>query len=301
MAKIISLPVSPQPTSLLVEDAVEQFLDRDWSPHTRRNFTSDLSRFRTAFASRAVTNLSSAEIQYYLDGLTTTRGGTEEPVSAATFNRHFGTLRNLFGWLERQEEIDRNPMARVDRRKEGERLPRPMNEAQIAAFFKKITGIRDRVLFSILHRSGLRIAEALDLNIEKLNLKDSTMRIVGKGNRERVGYLSEETSKLIRRYLRERGRPRQGALFATREGRLTYARVYQLFQEYAAGLEDGDKRLTIHQLRHAFGSERAGKIDALVLRDLMGHKSLRTTQQYAQVSGQATKKAFREFDRSSQL
>ena len=123
------------------------------------------------------------------------------------------------------------------------------------------------------------------------------MRIVGKGNRERVGYLSDQTSKLIRRYLRERGRPRQGPLFVTREGRLTYARAYQLFQEYAAGLEDGDKRLTIHQLRHSFGSERAGKMDALVLRDLMGHKSLRTTQQYAQVNGEATKKAFKEFER----
>ena len=235
MAKIVPLPVATQATHLTVEDAVEQFLDRDWSPNTRRSFASDLSRFRTAFPGRPVTDLTPGELQEYLDGLTS-KHDPSRPVSPATYNRHYGTLTNLFRWLERQEEIDRSPLSKVDRRKEGERLPRPMTEKQIAAFFHRIDDLRDRALFDLLYRSGLRIAEALDLDIEKLNLKDGTMRIVGKGNRERVGYLSDQTSKLIRRYLRERGRPRQGPLFVTREGRLTYARAYQLFQEYAAGL-----------------------------------------------------------------
>ena len=300
MAKIVPLPVVTQPAPLLVEDAVERFLDRDWSPHTHRNFTSDLKRLRAAFAGRAVTDLPSWEIQEYLDGLTITRGDEEKPVSAATFNRHFGTLRNLFGWLERQEEIDRNPMAKVDRRKEGERLPRPMTQAQAEGLLKQIDDLRDKTLFDLLYRSGLRIAEALAINIEELNLKDGTVRIVGKGDRERIGYIADRTSKLIRRYLRERGRPRQGPLFVTREGRLTYARAYQLFQEYAGGLEDGDQPLTIHQLRHSFGSERAGRIDVLVLRDLMGHRNVRTTERYARVNPEAAKKAFRAFERERQ-
>ena len=61
--------------------------------------------------------------------------------------------------------------------------------------------------------------------------------------------------------------------------------------------QDNGQPLTIHQLRHSFGSERAGQMDALILRDLMGHKSLRTTLQYAQVNGLSVKKAFRAFDR----
>ena len=132
-----------------------------------------------------------------------------------------------------------------------------------------------------------------------MSLEEREFRVVGKGDRERVGYLAENTVKLLRRsYLRERGRPRQGPLFESRNStRLSYSMAWRLFRRYADCLQDNGKPLTIHQLRHSFGSERAGEMDALILRDLMGHKSLRTTLQYAQVNGDSVKKAFRTFDR----
>ena len=105
---------------------METFLERDWSEHTRRNFASDLKRFCETFWRRRVHRVSSADLQAYLEDLTT-RDGRDRPVSAQTYNRHFGTLRNLFGWLERQEEVERNPMDKVERRRLGERLPRPMS------------------------------------------------------------------------------------------------------------------------------------------------------------------------------
>ena len=78
---------------------------------------------------------------------------------------------------------------------------------------------------------------------------------------------------------------------------MSYSTAWRLFRKYANGLEENSQLLTIHQLRHSFGSDRAGAMDALILRDLMGHKSLRTTLQYAQVNGESVKKAFRAFDR----
>ncbi len=75
----------------------------------------------------------------------------------------------------------------------------------------------------------------------------------------------------------------------------------RLFRNYSDGLEENGQPLTIHQLQHTFGSERAGHMEALILRDLMGHKSLRTTQQYAQVNREAVKKAFRDFERGNRL
>ena len=298
MGKVIALTTTVAvPESLTVAAAVEDFLARDWTPNTLRSFRSDLGRFVEVFGQRLVDELTSTELQTYLNALTSRRKPAGRPLSAASRNRHHGTLSNLFGWLQRQGEVEVNPMARVEKKKIGERLPRPMTRDQIEGFFERITDLRDRALFSLLHGSGMRIAEALAIDIEDLNLGDGTVRIVGKGNRERIAYTSDAASKLIRRYLRTRGRPRSGPLFASREGRLTYSRAHQLFRRYAEGLENGDKRLTIHQLRHSFGSERAGQIDALVLRDLMGHRSLRTTQRYAQVNPESVKKAFREFDR----
>jgi site-specific recombinase XerD len=298
MGKVVPLNAQQQGAALTVAEAVETFLARDWSEHTRRNFVSDLKRFCEAFGRHRAGRLKADDLQTYLEGLTTHRGGPERPVSPQTFNRHFGTLCNLFGWLERQEEIDRNPMDKVERRKLGERLPRPMSRDQVQAFFSRIEELRDKALFSLLYGSGLRVSEALGLDIEEVNLEEREFRVVGKGDRERIGYLSEETVKLLRRYLRERGRPRMGPIFESRQGsRLSYSMAWRLFRKYADGLEENGKTLTIHQLRHSFGSERAGEMDALILRDLMGHKSLRTTLQYAQVNGESVKKAFRAFDR----
>ena len=81
-------------------------------------------------------------------------------------------------------------------------------------------------------------------------------------------YLAEQTVKLLRQYLRERGNPKSGPLLVSRQGRLGYAMARVLFSGYAEGLPG--ESVTIHQLRHSFGSERAGKIDALLLRDLRG-------------------------------
>ncbi len=153
-------------------------------------------------------------------------------------------------------------------------------------------------LFSLLYRSGLRVGEALSLDVADVNLEDGTFRVVGKGNAERVGYLSEETRPLLRRYLRSRGTPQAGPLFESREGRLSYPMAYVLFRKYSEGLQQPNgKPVTIHQLRHAFGTERAGRKDALVLRDLMGHRNIRTTLRYARVNPERTRQAFEEFDR----
>ncbi len=101
-------------------------------------------------------------------------------------------------------------MRQVERRRVGERLPRPMTQQRAGAFFARLESTRDKALFSLLYGSGLRISEALGLDIEDVRLEEREFRVVGKGNRERIGYLAEDTIKLLRHYLRERGRPRQG-------------------------------------------------------------------------------------------
>jgi site-specific recombinase XerD len=299
MGKLVALP-SQDDGAWTVAEATDHFLARDWSNNTRRNYASDLRRFTEAFAERRVDTLTCTDLQTYIDGMKTRRGAVRQSVSPQTRNRHHGTLQNLFGWLVRIEELSQNPMNRVERRRLGERLPRPMSRQQVQTLFARIDQLRDKALFSFLYGSGLRVAEALGLNIDDLDLEDGTFRIVGKGDRERVGYVAESTSKLLRRYLRERDRPRQGPVFVSRHGnRLSYAMAWRLFRRYSEGLEKGAQVLTIHQLRHTFGSERAGHMDALILRDLMGHQSLRTTQQYAKVNPEATKSAFRSFDRAA--
>ena len=291
--KALRTPVTR--VGLKIEQATEAFLERDFLTNTLRNFKSDLARFCEAFEGQPVGSIQPDDIKPYLAGLKG-RGGTK--ASPATHNRHFATLHNLFEWLIRQDELEKNPLAKLERRREGEKLPQPMTREQIDILFSRIKELRDRALFSLLYRSGLRVDEALSLDIEDMNLAEGTVRVLGKGGHERVGYISEETKPLLRRYIRSRGTPKSGPLFESRQGRLSYAMARILFQRYAEGMARADGRaMGIHQLRHTFGGDRAGKMDALVLRDLMGHRSIRTTLRYAKVNPERTRAAFREFDR----
>jgi len=290
MAKVLTIPSqADEQVPLSIEAAVQEFLGRNWTRNTYRNYQADLRRFAQVFGGRPVNDIQPAEIQTYLNELVKANG---EPVAASSNNRHFSSVQSLFTWLEKQEEVDSSPMRKVDRRKVPERLPRPMTDAQIDKFFSNIQNTRDRCLFHLLLHSGLRVSEALALNIEQLNLADGTFNIIGKGDIERIGYLGEKTIKLVRKYLRERGSPKSGPLFMSRQGRLSYSMANVLFKRYA-----DEEDVTIHQFRHTFGSQRAGNMDMLILRDLMGHRSVRTTEIYSKVNPEAARKAFQEFDR----
>jgi integrase/recombinase XerD len=294
MGKTVAFPT--QKHGLKVTEACEVFLERDLSPNTRKSFKSDLLRFCETFGRRQVHSIQTKEIQDYLKKLKG-RGGPAKP---ETCNRHLGTIHNLFSWLCRQGDLDVNPATRAERKRIGTRLPRPMKQEQIDTFFGRLRDVRERALFSFLYRSGLRIDEALSLDIEDVNFVDGTFRVIGKGDAERIGYLSEETKPLLRRYLRGSGGRKTGPVFASRQGRLSYHMARVLFKGAADGMENPDgTAITIHQLRHTFGTERAGAVDALVLRDLMGHKNIRTTMRYAAVNPERTRRAFNEFDRAS--
>ena len=293
--------------------AIRTFLARDLSPNTKKAFKADLKPFEAAYGKLKVTEIGSARVLEHLDGLRTRQG---KPLSDETYNRHFGTLLNLFNWLEELQESTaktartrlvfyRNPMIQLRRRKLPQKLPRPLTTDQVQTILGRMDSPRDKALFTVLYDSGLRIQEALNLNVGDLDLADGSMRVRGKGDRERTAFLSQRACHLLKRYLRDRSvSSSAGPVFISRQhserdgDRLSYSRAHQLFRRYAEGIRYGEHPATIHQLRHAFGSERAGVIDSLALKQLMGHKSLRTTLQYAEVNPQAARAAFLRYEAS---
>ena len=156
MAKVISLQTSPPP--LAVDCAVDEFLGRNWTRNTKRNYSADLRSFARIFGTRSVASISGTDIQAYLDGLQNRSGG---PLKPATYNRHHASIQSLYSWLVRQEEVVASPMQKAERKPLPERLPRPMTDEQIEQFFYGIKNLRDRALFSLLYGSGVRISEAL--------------------------------------------------------------------------------------------------------------------------------------------
>jgi len=269
---------------------------------TLRAYTIDLHKFERTIGNVSLGSITRDQLKSYLDNLTSKYG---QRVSLATQNRHYASLHRFFEWSLQEKLIEENSMENLPRRRPnkdvGEVMPgtiiRSLQKEQVDKLLKNAQTTRERLLFTLLYTSGIRISEALDLNIQDVH--DGTIHIQhGKGNQPRQAYLAKQTEKLLAQYLEERGNPTSGPIFVTTHGqRLSYARARQLFMEAARNILNSDgTQVTIHQLRHTFCTERAGHIDSFVLQRLAGHNDIRTTLRYAKVNDTVAKEAFSNFD-----
>lgn len=305
----------------MVKNLVEKYIaDLEKDNDTIKAYRLDLEKFTEQFGERNVLEIKADELKAYLDSLTTRSG---KRVSVSTQNRHYATISCFFNYLIRETKLIENPIKNVARRKPNKDAGEA-NSKDIIRFLEKETiqsimqgakTIREEFLFDLLYNSGLRISEALALNVQ--DIRNGVVQIrAGKGNRARVTYLSKYTEKLFRKYLEKRVPDRsvlfkaktieeaqalrnEGALFTTNNGtRLGYHRANQLFKQAARNMKNPDGTpLTIHQLRHTFCTERVGHIDIRVLQKLAGHSDIRTTLRYAKVVDRVAKEQFEKFDR----
>lgn len=269
---------------------------------TLRAYTIDLHKLEKTIGQVSLESITRDQLREYLNNLAAKNG---QRVSLATQNRHYATLHRFLEWCVQEKLLQENPMENLPRRRPnkdvGEVTPgsviRSLRREYIDKILKNAQTTREKLLFTLLYTSGIRISEALDLNIQ--DIYEGTIHIrQGKGNQPRQAYLSKQTEKLIQQYLEERGNPVSGSLFVTAHGqRLSYARARQLFMEASRNIVNTDgTQVTIHQLRHTFCTERAGHIDSFVLQRLAGHNDIRTTLRYAKVSDTVAKEAFNNFD-----
>lgn len=304
-----------------IKDLVEQYvsaLEKD--NDTVKAYRLDLEKFVIAFGNKVPTEMKAPELKEYLDFLTTRTG---KRVSVSTQNRHYATISCFFNWLIRESKMIENPIKNVQRRKpnkdvgetNSKDIIRYLDKETISKIMTSAKSVREEFLFDLLYSSGLRISEALALNVQ--DIRNGIIQVrAGKGNRPRVTYLSKHTEKLFRKYLEKRVPDRavlfkaknieeaqalknEGSLFTTNNGtRLGYHRANQLFKQASKGIKNADDTpLTIHQLRHTFCTERVGHIDIRVLQKLAGHSDIRTTLRYAKVADIVAREQFEKFDR----
>jgi integrase/recombinase XerD len=304
-----------------VKEQVEKYIESlEKDNDTVKAYRLDLEKFMLAFGDKKPTEIKFPELKAYLDALTTRNG---KRVSVSTQNRHYATISCFFNWLIKQSKLIENPIKNVSRRKPNKDLGeinskdiiRYLDKETVAQIMSNAKTIREEFLFDLLYSSGLRISEALALNVQ--DIRNGVIQIrAGKGNRPRVTYMSKHTEKLFRKYLEKRVPDRsvlfkaqnieeaqalrnEGSLFTTNNGtRLGYHRANQLFKQAARNMKNPDNApLTIHQLRHTFCTERVGHIDIRVLQRLAGHSDIRTTLRYAKVVDKVAREQFDKYDR----
>ncbi len=215
-------------------------------------------------------------------------------------------LRHFFGHLKREGIIGHDLAAALDLPKLDRLLPEMLSEAEVDRLLATPLpdtpiGLRDRALIEVLYASGLRAGEITGLRLEYFLREDKLLRVLGKGNRERVVPVGEKAIAALDAWL-TRGRPQWvkvrtgGEVFLGEHGRrLTTARVWQIVRD-AAKLAGIQKRIWPHLLRHSFATHLLSHgADLRAIQEMLGHASLATTQVYTHVDQARLKQIHRQF------
>src|SRR5260221_6572300 len=231
---------------------------------------------------------------------------TEKRLAPASMKMIVVALRHFFAHLKREGLIGHDLLPALDLPRLDRLLPETLSEADVdrllaAGLPETPLGLRDRALLEVLYASGLRAGELVTLRLENVLREEKLLRVIGKGNRERIVPVGEKAMAAIDRWL-ARGRPllirakTGGELFLGEHGRrLTTARVWQIVRETAklAGLR---KKIWPHLLRHSFATHLLGRgADLRAIQEMLGHASLATTQIYTHVDQARLKEVHRRF------
>ena len=164
---------------------------------------------------------------------------------------------------------------------------------------------RTEALVRLLHRSGARVSEVLKLDLEELDLEQQRFQVIGKGNRKRWCFYSEDAANSLQSYIRHYRQKGSPALFTAQQyingevNRLSYRTAHHNWRQLVKGHPEL-KGIRLHDLRHTFATERVGLMGIEELRALMGHRSIQTTLRYQKVtSGQSQNAAQRAFTQLS--
>ena len=283
---------------------IEQFSDSLWlerglSDNTLGSYQADL-RQASAWLSRNESGLaitSSADLQGYLASLV--RQGLKPRTSA----RRLSSLRQFYQWAVRESLLQHDPSALIEAPRLGRPLPKSLSESEVEALLDAPDlgtpeGERDRCMLELLYATGLRVSELVTLSADRIGLTQGVVRVVGKGNRERLVPMGEEASDWIRRFATGArcdllGDRQCNAFFPTRRGAgMTRQAFWYRIKKHAlaAGIRTP---LSPHTLRHAFATHLLNHgADLRVVQMLLGHSSLSTTQIYTHVARERLKNLY---------
>ena len=225
--------------------------------------------------------------------------GYDRENSTTTRMRKLSSIKSLFKYLHGKKRlIDTDPTADIDAPKKAKTLPKYLSVEEAVRLLETVKGdgesktrIRDFAIITLFLNTGMRLSELCGLNLDSLDSELNYVKVLGKGNKERIIYLKKAANDALRAYLKERLDPRfvitsDKALFlSARQQRISAKTVQWVIYKYLdlAGL--GAKGLSVHKLRHTAATlmYQSGKVDIRVLKDVLGHEQLNTTQIYAHV------------------
>jgi integrase/recombinase XerC len=261
-------------------------VEENVSPHTYRNYLSDLAAFRAFLAgdpikeskAPAIESIDHLIIRGYLASL------QKRGAKKATIARKLAVLRSFFQYLVREERVSLNPAKRVLRPKQEKRLPKFLTVDQAQALMATPSGAgwtvqRDRAILETFYSTGIRISELVGLNPDDIDFDSGMVKVFGKGRKERIVPIGQKAIDALRAYLAARPFSTEALFSNTRGGRLTVRSVDRIVKKYVQRIDQ--PTMVPHSLRHTFATHLLeGGANLRSVQEMLGHASLSTTQRY---------------------
>lgn len=270
-------------------------IERAMSPNTVEAYTSDVESFLSS-SGLEPSQVTSGDILDYLASC--------ESLSKRSQSRLLSSLRSFFDWLVLEGDRKDNPCDAVDSPKLGRYLPEVLSVEEISAIMDSVdvstwSGKRDRAILEVLYGCGLRVSEAAGLKISELFLNEGFVRVVGKGDKERIVPIGEMAVAALRNYLAARPEPasRQydDILFLNKFGKgISRVSLFNMVkkQAMAAGIA---KEISPHTFRHSFATHLIENgADLRVVQEMLGHESILTTEIYTHIDSSTWQRAVLE-------
>jgi len=230
-----------------------------------------------------VESVTHTKVSQYIDHLMRKR------LKPKTINCHVNSVRQFYHYLRDEEHVPIvNPVRRSHVLKMSKPLPRHLRDEQVDAFFDIVKGYRDRAMFMLMLRCGLRVEEVANLTLGVLDFKQLKIIIEdGKGAKDRIVYISNDAFLALTDYLRVRPPSKSNRIFLVEKGPCTgnpiSIRGIQKRMEYYAC--KAKLRVSCHHLRHTMATQLLNAdADLCTIQDLLGHSNVKTTQRYCRVS-----------------
>ena len=243
-----------------------------------------------------IESITLTDVFEYMNYLT-----TERKNKAATRARKSSSLRAFYGYLTNKvHKLEVNPLLELESPKIKKSLPKYLTLEQSLELLNAVDGpdkIRDYCILTLFLNCGMRLSELVSINLNDVRHSASSLRITGKGNKERVVYLNDACLKAIEQYLEVRPRDNlidREALFISRQRkRISPKTVQHLVKKYLGKIEFGGPGYSVHKLRHTAATlmYQHGDVDIRVLKDILGHENLGTTEIYTHLSDKQMQQA----------
>lgn len=259
-------------------------IERGLSPNTVAGYCSDMEHFLEE-TGRAAAEVTSADIVGYI-------AGKADTLSRRSQARLLSALRSFFDWMILEGDIKENPCDRVDSPKIGRYLPEVLSVEEVEAIMDSVetgaaAGCRDRAILEVLYGCGLRVSEAVNLKWSEVFIDEGFIRVVGKGDKQRIVPLGEMAAEALLAWKEARPEAARGfedTVFLNRFGKpLSRVSMFNMVkkQAFLAGVR---KEISPHTFRHSFATHLIENgADLRAVQEMLGHESILTTEIYTHI------------------